>query len=79
MRTVLYGIRLFNDNRIQTRLSYLYETERRGKRVRCWRDREKECSGEEQGLQEEVASVIFTTVEEDIILDKTRIKIEGLF
>ncbi len=42
MRTVLYRICLFNDNRIQTWTFYLYETERRGKRARCQRDRERE-------------------------------------
>jgi hypothetical protein len=49
MRTVLYGIHLFNDNGKQTLMSYLYETERRGKRARHWRDRERECVREREG------------------------------
>jgi hypothetical protein len=51
MRKVLYRICLFNDNQTQTGMSYLYEMERRGKRARCWRDREveRECVQEREG------------------------------
>ncbi len=39
-------------------MSYLYETKRRGKRARRWRDRERECEREGGLLQAEVASVV---------------------
>ncbi len=65
MRRVLYGIHLFNDNRVQTRMFYLYETERRGKRARCQRDRHRECVREGGWLREEVASVVKMIVEEN--------------
>jgi hypothetical protein len=43
----------------------LYETERRRKRARRWRDTEKKCVREGGWLQEEVASVVKMTVEEN--------------
>jgi hypothetical protein len=43
----------------------LYETERRGKRARQWRDRKRESVREGGWLREEVASVVKTTVEEN--------------
>jgi hypothetical protein len=46
MRTVLYGIHLFNDNRKHKWSSYLYEMEKRGKRARHRRDRERMCARE---------------------------------
>jgi hypothetical protein len=65
MRTVLYGIHLFNDNQTQTWTLYLYETERRGMRARHWRERERVCVREGgEWLQEEVASVVKMTIEE---------------
>ncbi len=65
MRTVLYGICLFIDNGVQTRMFYSYETERRGKRARCQRDRQRECVREGGWMREEVASVVKMTVEEN--------------
>jgi hypothetical protein len=50
------------------RLSYLYETERRGKRARQQRDRERECVREGGWQREEVASVVKMTVEENRIV-----------
>jgi hypothetical protein len=44
--------------------SYLYETERRGKRARHRRDRERECAREGEQLQNEVASVVKMAIEE---------------
>jgi hypothetical protein len=46
-------------------MSYLYETERWGKRERQRRDREREGVREGEWLREEVASVVKTTVEDN--------------
>ncbi len=53
-----------NNKRKHEQFSYLYETKRRGKRARCWRDRERECEREGGLLQAEVASVVKKTVGE---------------
>ena len=44
--------------------SYLYETERRSKKARHWRDRQRECAREGGQLQIEVASVVKMAVGE---------------
>ena len=46
-------------------MSYLYETERRGKRARQRRDREGERAREGGWQREEVGSVVKMTVEEN--------------
>jgi hypothetical protein len=46
-------------------MSYLYETERRGKRARQQKDREREGAREGGWQGEEVASVVKMTVEEN--------------
>ncbi len=50
---------------MQTRMLYLYETKRRGKRARQRRDREREGVREGGWLQEDVASVVKMTVEKN--------------
>ncbi len=44
--------------------SYLYETERRSKKARHWRDRQRECAREGGYLQTDVASVVKMAIEE---------------
>ena len=51
MITVFYGIHSFNDDQIQTRMFYIYETERSGKRARHRRDRERGVREREGGCK----------------------------
>ncbi len=65
MRTVLYGIRLFNDVR-HKHGCYVYMRQKEGgKRARQRRDREGECARKGGWQQEEVALVVKMTVEEN--------------
>ena len=64
MRTVLYGIHLFNDVG-HKHGRYIYMKWKEGEREQDGRETERECAREGGWLQEEVASVVKMTVEEN--------------
>ncbi len=64
MRTVLYGICLFNDVRHEHR-SYIYMKQKEGEREPDTTEMERECAREGRWLQKEVASVVKMTIEEN--------------
>ncbi len=67
MTTILYEIHLFNDT-FSKHETYLYRTERRGKRARQWRDRERVCVRDGEGQGEEVVAVVKMAAEENGIV-----------
>jgi hypothetical protein len=64
MRTVLYGICLFNDVRHKHR-SNIYMKQKEGEREQDARETERVCVREGAWLREEVALVVKMTVEEN--------------
>ncbi len=55
-------------------MSYLYSNRKKGKQVRCQKDRERECVRDREYLKIELVSVVKTAVGERLtILGKSRI------